>query len=623
MKLLFICSILLLSSFIQPALANNYLAQLQHQAETQALANSSGWLALGHYRATMTGGWQSEADDQQFFFDENGVTDPAAELQATLSALFSPVKEDNAEHPQCRFPARLYWLTEQLQIDPQQLPAPSCSEYQEWLKTINPGSATLVFPAAYINSPSSMFGHTLLRIDPADQRSETPLITYALNYAAQMNESDNGFVFAFKGIFGGYPGSFALVPYYEKIKEYSDMENRDIWEYQLNLSQAEVRQLMRHAWEVHQVRFDYFFFDENCSYRLLALLDVARPGLELANQFTFAAIPADTVRTVEQAGLYSAINYRPSTTTTLNHRLQLLDENQQQQLSALMEGEASTGHTARQHARQLELGYDLLLYNIRGSGEVRDPRTGLAYELLKQRSELEQSAEWPEPPTKVRAENGHLSSRAALTFGRSGEHNFTALRYRPSYHDILDPSAGYGIGMQINFSDFNIRYYPSTEQFDLEEWRIIDILSLSPRNAFFSPISWGVDFGVQRQLLHGSELHPIQVTPKTGVSYQLGQHWQGSAMAQLQLSAHRQFQDQVNVGTGPRLSLLYHHPNLHSELLLSGLEFIGEERERYWKLNWQLNIPIAAQQGLRLRAERQQHDQHYSSEFEFAWQWYF
>lgn len=84
---------------------------------------------------------------------------------------------------------------------------------------------------------------------------------------------------------GGYPGLFALVPYQEKLSEYRSLENRDLWEYRLNLTQAETERMVEHVWELKQIKFDYFFFDENCSYRLLELLQVARPSLRLTGQF--------------------------------------------------------------------------------------------------------------------------------------------------------------------------------------------------------------------------------------------------------------------------------------------------------------------------------------------------
>jgi hypothetical protein len=88
-----------------------------------------------------------------------------------------------------------------------------------------------------------------------------------------------------RGIFGGYRGYFSTIPYYLKVQEYRDIENRDIWEYRLNLTEPQIRRLLMHAWELGNASFDYYFFKENCSYHLLSLLEYADPSLHLTDQF--------------------------------------------------------------------------------------------------------------------------------------------------------------------------------------------------------------------------------------------------------------------------------------------------------------------------------------------------
>ena len=63
------------------------------------------------------------------------------------------------------------------------------------------------------------------------------------------------------------------------------MEYRDVWEYPLTFTPEEVQQFARHVWETKDTYFDYYFFDENCSYRLLALLDAASERSDLADDF--------------------------------------------------------------------------------------------------------------------------------------------------------------------------------------------------------------------------------------------------------------------------------------------------------------------------------------------------
>ena len=126
---------------------------------------------------------ESEIDDKKFFFAQDGKTNAKNELIATIDALLNETRFDD-NSTACRFPARKAWLKEKLNIT--DFPNVECKEYDKILKRLNPKSATLVFPAAHINSPASMFGHTFLRINSA---YNSKLLSYAINYAANADPS--------------------------------------------------------------------------------------------------------------------------------------------------------------------------------------------------------------------------------------------------------------------------------------------------------------------------------------------------------------------------------------------------------------------------------------------------
>lgn len=100
-----------------------------------------------------------------------------------------------------------------------------------------------------------MFGHTLLFIETADR---SKLLSYSVSYSAVTNETFGPF-FAVKGLFGMYPGYFAVLPYYAKLQQYSDVDHRDIWEYRLNLTEPEIRRMLLHIRELESIASDYYF----------------------------------------------------------------------------------------------------------------------------------------------------------------------------------------------------------------------------------------------------------------------------------------------------------------------------------------------------------------------------
>jgi hypothetical protein len=500
-----------------------YARELIERAAEMQLARRPQWHKLLHYVPNHASpGFHSLVDSPDFFLSPHGKRDPRAELEATLAGFFS-VEEETAErqNPQCAFIARRAWLDAELGFDRRRLPQRACKRYSEWHAALNPAGLTLVFPAAYINNPSSMYGHTLLRVDAKDQDERTRLLAYAVNFAANTNET-NGLVFAVNGLFGGYAGNFSLLPYYLKVREYSDLESRDIWEYELDLAPDEVERVLMHAWELLPAYFQYFFFDENCSYHLLRLLQVARPGFDFAAPFRWWALPSDTVKAVtSQPGLLKKAVYRPAVATVIGHRLGAMSA-QEKAMAKDLSTRAMRATDARlrgappeRAAAVLEAAHDYVNYRrASGKQDVADP-AGLARELLVARSAIDAPPQTPviaAPPT--RPDQGHGSSRAALGAGRQAGRSFVELSARATYHDIMDLDEGFVRGAQIEFFSFAARQYSGSTR--LERFIPVDIVSLSPRDEFFQPWSWKIGGGWRRMLVrNGSE--PLVATLDGGV----------------------------------------------------------------------------------------------------------
>ena len=71
---------------------------------------------------------------------------------------------------------------------------------------------------------------------------------------------------------------------------------------------------------------DYYFFDENCSYDLLFLLEAARPSLNLTDHQGVWVIPLDTVRDVQRKGITLGAEYRPSQTAKIEYLASLMSK---------------------------------------------------------------------------------------------------------------------------------------------------------------------------------------------------------------------------------------------------------------------------------------------------------
>ncbi|KAA0949489.1 DUF4105 domain-containing protein [Pseudomonas sp. ANT_H14] len=570
----------------------------------QQLANDPFWLSLGHYEAGKLKGWRSYVSDQKFFLAADGAHHPDAELKATVQALYAPATAGE-KHAQCVYPARTRWLKDQLQLT--DLPTVDCTEFKQWFKDVAPHSAVMIFPAAYLNSPSSMFGHTLLRIDQADvQSNNTALLSYAINFGAYIEGSDNSILYAWKGLMGGYPGLFALVPYQEKLSEYRSLENRDLWEYRLNLTQVETERMVEHVWELKQIQFDYFFFDENCSYRLLELLQVARPGLRLTEQFPLTAIPTDTVKAVKDAGLVEKIDYRPSRERELLERAKPLDGDEQQWVLKISDDQKQLQDptfkaiTKDRQALIIDAAYRLGRY--RANGLERDTeRSQRSFELLRA---INQN---PAPDLKIERpglpENGHESRTWQAGIGTRGDKAFGEYGLRMAYHDLNDNAEGFPLGAQIEILQMKLRQYEGNH-WQLQQLDLATIRSLTPRNELLQPWSWQVTGGLERVPgKHDDETLVSHVNGGAGGTWQLRDDMLGFALGTVRVEHNSDFDEFISPAAGFNTGVLWKNPLGNLSLEAKGDFFTNGEVRRSVSLNqqWELSRNL----GLRLSAQRE------------------
>lgn len=574
-----------------------------HAATPEQLAEDPYWIALGHYETGKLGGWRSYVDDEAFFFAADGASNPGAELVATVQALYQPA-ELGDRHPQCVYPARTRWLRERLALT--DLPSPDCAEFRAWFKDVNPHSTVLVFPAAYLNSPSSMFGHTLLRIDQPDIDSHnTALLSYALNFGAFIESDDNSILYAWRGLMGGYPGLFALVPYREKLSEYSRLENRDLWEYRLNLTPEETGRMVEHVWELKQIRFDYFFFDENCSYRLLELLEIARPGIELTERFPITAIPTDTVRAVKDAGLIERIDYRPSRERELLARAEPLQADEEvwvlrlSQDPAQLEDADYLALPAERRALIQDAAFRLVRYHA--SNEERSANAQRSFQLL--------SAINRNPPPSLQLERpplpeaGHQSRTWQLAGGSRDEHAFAEYGLRMAYHDLNDNLDGFPLGAQIEILQLKLRQYEGNH-WQLQRLDLANIRSLTPRNALLQPLSWQVGGGLERVLGEDGDTSLVgHISGGAGATWQLHDRLLGFALGTARLEYNDDFAAVLSPALGFNGGMLWRNPLGNLTLEVAGDYFHNGEVRRRLSLNqqWEVSTDL----GLRLSAQRE------------------
>ena len=514
------------------------------------LANHPKWIALLHYRTTFFGAVRSEIDSPNFFLSKDGKANPEEELRATALALLDGIPADNKELI-CRFPARFDWLREELSTG---LPGPEsfCPAIRSKLKSFENAELSIVFAESYRTNPASMFGHSFFRFDNTTQARGSELLAPAISFAAK-TDGEKGFFFAAKGLTGLYKGVFFHAPYHIRVTQYNDLDRRNLWEYHLNFSAKDIRALVLHLWEMENSHFDYYFFDENCSYHLLGALEAARPDLELRNKFFLFAIPTDTVRVVtESGGLLRDVTFRPSQATRVQQAESQLTNSEIDTVREISSGADFTlldPLDDKRRAMVLETAVDLAIL------DERPEELLFALQSERSRIALPRAISIKEP--KVRPDEGHYSSQLSLSYGNENSQNYFGLSWRPAYHGLLDMPGGYLPSSSLTFAESEFRYLPKDDRVVLEEFRAIELESFSSRTKLLKPYSWKIGGGARRYYFSSEDKKLILDTGVGGgLSYRIANGLQLTSLIESELLYGGRFKNNFELGLGASITLL-------------------------------------------------------------------
>lgn len=467
----------------------------REQAKADNLAQHTTWRRLLYFfddKKNLFGKQKikSATDSPDFFLSANGQQDSGAELDAMLVAIAEELTTSDAddsvdsktqtrgnESVLCRFPARVQWLTDTLDIDETRLQA-SCPELDDWIATLAPEQLSIVFAQEYLDNPTSAFAHTLLRIDSKASATDKRQINhaYTLNYTVDGNPDAPFIVYAIQSMVGSYDNAIEIDPYPEKLAKYLQDDERDTWTYQLNLTPQEVRQIMFHVWETKDLALPYYFTTDNCASEILRLIDVVRPQQQLLSQLPYAVVPSDVIQLLDKKGLLANTDYTPADSTIR---------------------QAQLNETKRAHAK---LGYKNIVKDR--FDEIRSAQKNLVSSLSADGQTLLTR------PIAVADNNPidrHPLQMGQIGLGYRGDNRYIDIGLRAGYHDSLDRPAGFSQFFNLEGVDTIVRLYDKndtdanpSQSVVLQNFTLIRGRSFNPVNTAKKGKTWGASIEATR-----------------------------------------------------------------------------------------------------------------------------
>lgn len=537
-------------------------APLIAAARQQDLSASPTWRKLGHYQAA----GRSDVVSQRFFLAPTGDRDPAAELDATLTAMIQPVGASADDHAQCRFPARFQWLSGRIAW-PADMPRVACPRLDAWRQHGAVGSVSLIFVSGNLANPASFYGHILLKFNEVENAPIHGLLDSSLNYGALIPEGEGGVKYLLKGVSGGYSSSFTNLTFYNHSHRYAETELRNLWEYQLDLPPDRVALLLNHAWEMMAQENRYFFLKQNCAYRMaeLANLVVDEPLLPDTKAW---ATPVDVfarLTAAQQDGrpLVARVRRIPSRQAVFREAMIALPPEGRSAVRAFVE-------TPRAPSARVEpaLGAPVLetlidyytFLEIRSKAEKADA-TATKNQLLLARLRLPAAAR-PEParaPAPPHAGQRSSMLQASLVSNdRLGES--LELRLRGAHHDFLSYAPGVPANSELTLVD--IRLAARRSGLELRELEAVRITALKLSETGLpgdGGRAWRMRFGAEARDLACTDCLVGYVEGGLGKAASLGASGGDQTAAYVFLNGRANLlgPDGASLQAGPTLGLLF------------------------------------------------------------------
>ncbi|TSB24238.1 DUF4105 domain-containing protein [Psychrobacter sp. YGAH215] len=480
--------------------AQQLLASWRAQAKTKNLAQHITWRRLLYFfdnQKNLIGKKKDSSivDDAAFYLSKYGQHDSAAELDALLvalademaatsdnrtanSKLSNPTAQNSVQSSVlCRFPARVQWLTDTLNINKSGLQT-DCPELNDWMQKLAPEQLSIMFAQEYLDNPISAFAHTLLRIDSKASVADPSQIHHAvaLNYTVGGDSSDNFLVYAIKSMSGGYDNLIEIDPYPEKLAKYLQEDERDAWTYQLALTPAEVQQIMLHVWETKDLKLPYYFTTDNCASEILRLIDVVRPQQHLLSRLPYAVIPSDVVQLLDSENLLASTNYTPADSTL-----------RQAQLNKVKEQRAQLGYhnSAKQTLNEIKSAQLNPISSISDDGQT----------LLPRRIAVADNNPIDRHPLQL----------GFIGLGQRGDNNYMDLGVRAGYHDTLDRPSGFPQFFDLEGAAATLRLYDTDNDkahqpssVVLQNVTLVRGRSFNPVNSAKKGKTWGASLEATR-----------------------------------------------------------------------------------------------------------------------------
>ncbi len=551
--------------------------------EKSKLYEKNEWKALLHYNNHFN------ITDTKFII--NKTESLKNEMIATIKSFyFSKKNYKNINNPpQCRFPARLLFITHELNISKSEFPQIKCSDFQIYKEKAPADIISLIYVSENVKDPSSMMGHTFLKYNGKNYKNRQ--VAHAITFYTVL-DSVNLLKLAYQNIFSGMKGMFALQPYKTIVEQYTQKENRNVWEYQLKLSEYRRKLIYYHIWELKGIKMKYFFTSYNCSTVIYYSLSLANP--KIYDNKKLWITPLDTVKFLYKYNLIQKTELLPSDEWLIKMTAENLNNNQINNLKNIMRNKQYNKiHRLNFNALKLLEAYNNIEYknNHISLNKFQNFKKNINNSLKNNSNTFDISKY--KSPNKISNER-----QISIGYKNINSENFLKLSFLPASHLINDNNKEY-----FGESELKIAYISmliNKKHIELDEFTLYGMKSYIPYNTLTHDLSYQFELAIKKEYSTNiNYINTIKIDGGVGFDFLLGKDINLFSLLNFGIGYNRD--DKIHIFFNPQIggiiyeifnmkSLLYYQPffvnnnKIYDKFILEQNIFLFKQYKLYFNL---------------------------------------
>lgn len=502
----FLCSIFIIY-------ANSFAEEVQYSSEWKK-----------HLHISPKG--SKEVLDQHFYFT-NGNN-----IAGEISEFATEINGSNGKEAACAFPGR-YLLLKKSVKGTRVINLKKCSLLNEFMDSFKHKHVSLLITSELMNAPASAFGHLLLVLH---NENKPELSSDVIHFSAVTNKDDSFLKYAFKGTTGRYPGYYFRGKLFEKLHEYSNVEQRYLYSYELKISEEQKKKLLYHLFELRKSHFDYYFLNQNCGYRITSLLGVVY-NKEIKENKLYT-LPVETI--YEYEDLFTSKTKILPYSAIAKYYTALLSVSDKTLFNLILKGKRVISNADSDILKKSTLYYYIFKFKKEGVVLPHYKKNLLAIKNVKF-SMIKNNLRGPL--------DKQLPRKVQVGLGKKNSKEFYSLRFRPL---LVDNEMFQKNNLhESELSIFNTSIFLSKNSVALDEFDLLSVKVMPTSVEYFSDYSWQGNLSINSKNFKDENATNLQVgLGKTYKAYALF-----TGMINLGVDSNKDFSETY---ISPELSLIYY-----------------------------------------------------------------